>query len=160
MATFVRVPPMSKKLADAEVDLIDAVRIFLSWQQEVDLLAGREDAVRGKAGAVPFRRRAHAERGIGLETHDAAEKHVDPRNDVGGEAANLRLPGLDLVHESICWKTLVVNGDGLVRAGLNTSGTCAATSQLSVTARPVLDPIWSVSPFRRRAFTVASRPCQ
>ena len=42
-----------EKLADAEVDLIDAVRIFLSWQQEVDLLAGREDAVRGKAGAVP-----------------------------------------------------------------------------------------------------------
>jgi hypothetical protein len=42
----------------------------------------------------------------------------------------------------------------------NSSGTLSWISQRSRTPRPVLVPPWKISPFRSRAFTVASTPCQ
>ena len=40
------------------------------------------------------------------------------------------------------------------------SGTSARTSQASVSRRPVLVPPCTVSPFRKRALTPISTPCQ
>ena len=78
----VRARAADVELADAEVDLIDAVRIFLSWQQEVDLLAGRKetDSRKGRCCSFP---------GVAPTPNVALGwkrmmplKHVDPRNDM------------------------------------------------------------------------------